>query len=110
MDLAEFVAARLDEDEAAANAWLPVGNPTSAQREHIASADPGRMLREVEAKRKILALAAEADDIEECLIFETATRPPQAGRVTIGDKIRRQLASAWSDHPDYALVTAPALP
>ena len=51
-----FLRARLDEDEAAAKAWLPFGNPDSAQREHIARHDPARVLREVAAKRAILAL------------------------------------------------------
>jgi hypothetical protein len=54
--LAAFLAARLDEDEAAAKAWLPFGNPDAAAREHIARHDPGRVLREVAAKRAILAV------------------------------------------------------
>jgi hypothetical protein len=55
LGLAEFVKARLGEEEAAAKAWLPLGNPDAAQREHVARVDPGRVLREVEAKRMILA-------------------------------------------------------
>jgi hypothetical protein len=54
-DLIAFLNARLDEDEAAAKAWLPFGNPDAAAREHIARHDPARVLREVQAMRAILA-------------------------------------------------------
>lgn len=76
--LVEFLAARLDEDEAAAteagadewtdevNVWMVVdskgepvaydeGKPTEEQAAHIARHDPARVLREVESKRAILA-------------------------------------------------------
>lgn len=54
MTLVEFLRARLDEDEAAAKAWLPFGNPDAAARNHVARHDPGRVLREVTHKRTIL--------------------------------------------------------
>ena len=54
-DLVARLKAGLDADEAAAKAWLPFGNPDAAQRAHIARQDPARTLREVAAKRAILA-------------------------------------------------------
>ncbi len=75
-DIIAFIKARLDEDEAAAKAWLPFGNPDAAAREHIARQDPGRVLREVEAKREIIRVC---------------------GRVYV----LRCLAAVYSDHPDY---------
>ena len=120
-DLAAFIAARLDEDEAAvetirqggfpAPTWTtepsrsgqwavlreiddptPVGYVSQGRREHehIARHDPARVLREVEAKRAILA------DLTN-----------RAGRVQIGldqiwySKILRLLAAVYSDHPGY---------
>lgn len=57
---------QLDEDERAALAWMPFGNPTDADRDHIARRDPARVLAEVErgrrdiaAKRRILDKLAE---------------------------------------------------
>jgi Family of unknown function (DUF6221) len=87
MDLAEFLAARLDEDEAAAGAGARrVGMPWRAEpqpgtpgglviddlglvgstggryaAEHIARHDPARVLREVAAGRAILAEHAATD-------------------------------------------------
>ena len=69
-DLVAFLRARLDEDEAAARAWLPLVRLTGSSSWHqeldesnlgpysIAHArlhDPARVLREVEAGRAILA-------------------------------------------------------
>jgi hypothetical protein len=53
-DLITWLRAQLDEDERVARAWLPLGNPTAADREHIARHDPARVLAEVDAKRRIL--------------------------------------------------------
>jgi hypothetical protein len=95
--LAEFLAARLDEDGAAAKAWLPLGNPDAAQREHIACVDPGRVLREVEAKREILAAY-------ECYLAE---RKEHAGDLALSGAFLalhgtvKTLAAVWRDHPDW---------
>lgn len=53
-DLVTWLRAQLDEDERVARAWLPLGNPTEADRDHIARHDPIRVLAEVDAKRRIL--------------------------------------------------------
>ena len=70
MDMADFYAARLDEDEAAARTWL--------DRDR-------RPLREVEAKRAILAMYADG------LAYDD---------YAVGRAIR-VLVAVYSDHPDY---------
>ncbi len=109
MDLIEFLFARLDEDEAAALAatyerpvWrfdihgvhqrggLKIAEPHSWYiADHISRHDPARVLREVAAKRAMLA---------------ELTRWPFDYRPECDDTTRqfvRLLGSAWSDHPDY---------
>ena len=113
MDITEFVKARLDEDEAAAKAALEsewfahvtefasanhydtFGDlaveywqwfPGEADGVHVAHHDPARVLREVAAKRAILALA----DAGEGYAYSVAME-----RVVV------QLAAVYSDHPDY---------
>ena len=121
-DLAAFLNARLDEDEAAARdayyegqRWIteeegvyrypvfsdPV-NPAYADQElvqmadrkrdarHIARWDPARVLREVEAKRKIIA---EADRSMKSIPF--------GHRYDFALMTLRALAAVYSDHPDY---------
>lgn len=107
--IVEFLTARLQEDEDTAQAgggdeweyeygssWIvsnpegPVvydeGSPTENQAVHIA-----RVLREVEAKRKIVEAASITLDIytgfSPFMDFITETL--------------RRLASTWADHPDY---------
>jgi Family of unknown function (DUF6221) len=119
MTLADFLAARLDGDEAAAKAsyyegqrWIteeeevcrwPDDEPVhSANRkvdaEHIARHDPARVLREVEAKRKILALhvcaAAELDG--------SPGNPEVVGWAKAAAVAARDVAAVYSDHPDYS--------
>ena len=100
-DLIAFITARLDEDEAAAKAawgvewdWRYVARPfgerpSIAHTVHIARHDPARVLREVEAKRAMLA---------------ELTRWPFDYRPGCNDPIRlfvHLLAAPYSDHPDY---------
>lgn len=132
MTLTEFLTARYDEDEMAAiglasHSWIIEENgefdysvcfeTERLQREavadtwradvvgHIARHDPARVLREVEAKRKILAdfenqagwdlpegvAEGRDDDEREC---------DQAIRDTLGI-VLADFAAIWSDHPDY---------
>ena len=115
MDLVAFLNARLDEDEAVANAAATSGNqfaaegvfapewrfandsamvrsgagaivfgegaPSGEQAVHIACHDPARVLREVAAERAML------EDLD--LTYPDAVH------------LRKLLAAAWSDHPDY---------
>lgn len=93
--LVEFLRARLNEDEAAAKAWLPFGNPDAAQREHIARHDPGRVLAEVEAKRRIL------DEYEQAT-GQYATHSQVSAGEEIGLRFAlKALALPYAEHPDY---------
>lgn len=113
-DLIAFIRARLDEDEAAANAGARrVGMPWRAEpqpgtpgglvidelglvgstggryaAEHIARHDPARVLREVEALRHILFMANK---------FKTQDRA----------YLHLLLAAVWSDHADFRQEWAP---
>ena len=100
-ELTGFLTARLGEDEAAAKAWLPLGNPDDSNRNHIARHDPARVLREVEAKRKILA--------EYTRVVELRKSYPEGydpndyhGLYESGlEEAVTHLAVVYSDHPDY---------
>lgn len=106
-DLAAFLAARLDEDEAAAKAawgvewdWRYVAEPfgerpSIAHTVHIARHDPARVLREVAAKRAILARYA---------TVQAWSYPPGDGDEAVQDElgeVTRSLAAVYSDHPGY---------
>ena len=142
MDLAKFLTARLDEDEASAKEALtgpgtPAGGSWTAYKHppgpndsrsdrsvqlvgctepddrewlvanagqwgaaqnvavHIARHDPARVLREVDAKRSILAqhpaIWPKDPDSSTCSCCGLAWPCPTL----------RALAAAWSDHPDY---------
>lgn len=123
MTLAEFLAARLDEDEAGAKAaakkrpglWRVLGDKLRSivygnnrdllvadgpgeVAEHIARHDPARVLREAGAGRQILAL-------------HVPMWPEDPGSVTCTRcglawpcATLRALAAVHDDHPDYALA------
>jgi hypothetical protein len=95
-DFAAFLAARLDEDHAEA---YPV-RCGCLDANHVPSCVPkpwlDRPRRELAAKREILALADEADEIEAALHDETAHRP-KPGEVSIGDRIRAALAAVYEE-------------
>jgi hypothetical protein len=105
-DLSEFVAARLDEDERAADAvvfacrdsrqpWPPEqapgrGGPAlTAYLEHFSE---DRAVRDVAAKRAILAEYTAVRRLQEL------TRTEKDG---YRDWVLCHLAAVWSDHPDY---------
>ncbi|WP_028478071.1 DUF6221 family protein [Nocardia sp. CNY236] len=108
MNIADFIVARLEEDENAAQAIDPdhrdwsydqnsrairtavpglvaeVGDDnTHAAGHHVARHDPARILRAAYARRYMLALA------EVC------------ARGNPNDRMLRCLAAPWSDHPDF---------
>ncbi len=60
--------------------------------EHMARHDPARVLRDVQAKRRLLALADKIDRAREA---------GEAWFVPDGDDIEREMASVWSEHSDY---------
>jgi hypothetical protein len=124
-DLAAFVAARLDEDEAVARAATPApwefegDDPTDdelystaddsmstvawtrdrqvANGQHIARHDPARVLREVEAKRAHLR-AWEAIAVNFTTIGESERE--FGARVAL-EAVLEADAAVWSDHADY---------
>jgi uncharacterized protein DUF6221 len=112
-DLIAFIKARLDEDEAAAKpfegtTWqaepspigviLVDGEPlieghVTGLTAHIARHDPDRVLREVAAKRAILAEHLRVGgSCRMCIEWPTQPWPCRTVRI---------LAAVHSDHPDY---------
>ena len=108
-ELIAFVTARLDEDEAAAQeaasrplgpAWDDGTRHTAVAR-HINRHDPARVLREVAAKRAILAEHAPQTDgpatgCGRCDWDHYVICDNPRGCATL-----RALATIWSDHADY---------
>jgi hypothetical protein len=60
---------------------------------HIARHDPARVLREVAAKRKLLALSA---GMRELAVVDGAWHLN-----ALADSIERDMVSVYDDHPDY---------
>ncbi len=98
MDLAKFLAARLDDDEAAAKAAFGPGIALNwpalpaAVDVFIDRYGPLRAVREVEAKRKIVA---EAQAVRKLLDLTGGEQDRYR------DWVLRQMAAVWSDHPDF---------
>lgn len=109
MDITEFIAARLAEDEAAANEVHRPGDCGCVDRDGEFDPDPvycschypARVLREVAAKRAIMGL----HDLPEhyCPL---PVLPGRHGQLWTPEEgpcwTLRLLASTYSDHPDYA--------
>lgn len=121
MDVVEFLTARLDEDEQAANFIVNApGIPAPwwswetlrpryfnrADAEHIARHDPARVLREVAAKRAILAEHKHAPATERSTDdFGCEICAYDRGDCVLYGwgwcKTVRLLAAPYADHPDY---------
>lgn len=67
------------------------GGHTRQQAEHIARHDPARVLRDVEAKRQIWLKAA----------GYTSSAIADIDLKVAWEGVLEELASTWSDHPDY---------
>lgn len=129
MDLTEFYAARLDETEAAARdsyyegqRWITEEEGVyrwpddelvqmadrKADARHIARHDPARVLREVEAGRKILAdlpaYSKQRRDLRDH-VYLPENAAYHSGHADGTDDAAyyalRLLAAVYSDHPDY---------
>jgi Family of unknown function (DUF6221) len=122
-DLVEFLTARLDEDNEAAldmlaRDWTLTGRDvmtagfviaeasSDLTGRHIARHDPARVLREVEAKRKILDLWHNPAKVEHLPEGAHEGRDPDEIMRDVAvaeaiDEIVRTLAAVYSDHPDY---------
>jgi hypothetical protein len=123
MELTEFITARLDEDEAAAQAArkLAPSDTELAQQAgpcvsdagyvHIARHHPNRVLREVAAKRAILARhPPDGDrwpDCATCSCEGALAGSDCIGTVSWPCPTVRDVAAIWSDHPDYRPEWAP---
>jgi Family of unknown function (DUF6221) len=106
MDLAEFLTARLDDEERnarhAAALWadthFTIAPGSLVITEFHRTHDPARVLREVEAKRKILTQwqksAADPRDIRLINVEELK------GNLSLMWALRL-LAAVYEDHPDY---------
>jgi len=136
MNVIEFLNARLDEDEARARAaadekrevwqvedesdweedadvwhqwpgWIVGVNPKRGPNEtvidrdpdhdgraarHIARHDPARVLREVKGKRELVRIACHVNWMD-CVS-------------SVGDDILKEMAFAYSDHPDYVKIAS----
>ena len=120
---AAFVAARLDEDEAAAKAATPgpwhaagedilsragdpywtgacAANAAGADAAHIARHDPARVLREVKAKRAIMAMW-EHENMPSVYQPEPEVQELINERRDTIEMVLCEMAAVWSDHPDY---------
>ena len=115
-DLVAFFSARLDEDEAAAKAadgppgsaeqlTVLVGSPddvwAKVANEHIRLHDPKRALREVDAKRKILALHGASIGGTWCVTCDPGSEVSGDAGAWYPCLTLRTLAAVWSGHPDY---------
>ncbi len=97
-ELIAFVAARLDEDQAAA-AWESMSAAAGCH-------DPARTRREALAYRAVLEVAAAAWEEMESVTADPGAggeaRAMALGKMTTAMTILLNLASVWDDHPGYA--------
>jgi hypothetical protein len=108
-DLRAFIEARLAEDETIARFATPAlgeewrewsvtkATTTGVQYvsvdDHVRRHSPARVLREVAAKRAILAIADDQPEAD--------WDGRQHTHWLTMDKVLRALATVWQDHPDY---------
>ena len=100
-DIAAFLAARLDEDEAWGN------NPECGCYQ-----DPARVLREAEAGRKLLDLYERAKSYRDRVFARPEPRSVSdemraVTQMMALEQVMRLRAAVYSDHPDYKLADHP---
>lgn len=98
-----YVLARRERDMVATGSQDFLDRP---QGEHIAEWDPARVLREIDAKRKVLAEYEQADRYSRTTWGQS--NADQSRARTLG-KVVRLLASVYSDRPGYREEWAPAV-
>jgi hypothetical protein len=106
-DIVEFLRARLDEDEDAAHRATAPAGWTDVQvaglvmyklTDHAERWTPQRVLREVEAKRRIVEDYAARDGDVDLMLGPDCRRQREWGGLRLAVLA---LAAAHSDHPDY---------
>ncbi|MGC0365029.1 hypothetical protein ABH922_003013 [Rhodococcus sp. 27YEA15] len=125
MGIVEFLEARIAEDEAVArdaakhhgqDGWhvnavpheglivwdsTDVPGHSTPTTVHLARHDPARILREVAAKRAILAQAREAEEYYAHMRGNGLPAAKAGGHVDALTVTLTHLASTYADHPDY---------
>ncbi|WP_251151032.1 DUF6221 family protein [Cellulosimicrobium sp. Marseille-Q4280] len=103
----EFLLSRIAEDVAAARAVGPDDGKAGEDGEagparHRARWSPARVLAECDAKRRIVELAHEATGYDMTVDLERdSSARAQSGVSFVGDRILKELATVYADHPDY---------
>ncbi|WP_435735957.1 DUF6221 family protein [Cellulosimicrobium sp. PMB13] len=112
----EFLLSRIAEDELTARAAGQAGGTDgrengsedgstggeAAPDRHRARWSPTRVLAECGAKRRIVELAHEATGYDMTVDLERASSArAQSGVSFVGDRILKELATTYADHPDY---------
>ena len=116
-ELVAFLNARLDSDEAIArkvesdpnapdwDSWPEVHSLETTSDDVVVTATPARVLREVEAKRRILALhqPRQMDRWQVCAHCRPVDPecPDDLTSEPWPCRTLRTLTGVWSDHPDY---------
>jgi hypothetical protein len=93
MSLTEFLLARIAEDEAHAGLVLDRTGPWDAP-----PISPERTMAECEAKRRIIELADQVENMEASLMQEFGGTPDDDDPSVM---MLRALALPYADHPDY---------
>jgi len=107
-DLVAFLRARLDEDEKAAadarddvESWWQDPAQDSPAELHIVRHSPERVLREVEAARRVLDMWQDPDTIEESINYAVSSADYQIASADTVDRIVRVMALPYAAHPDF---------
>lgn len=95
------------DEEPVAEAFALGSNQLRATAEHIARHDPTRVLREVEARRRVVARHQLERRWDGDAICGRCSVPQAGAYQTWPCPDLRDLASAWSTHPDYRAEWAP---
>lgn len=110
MTIVEFLEARIAEDEADARAADDGRLLACSKKDHMVINDagfmqtftPSRVLREVAAKRAMIAQSREADEYYAHMSGNGRIASMAAGNVNACAAILKALASVYDDHPDFS--------
>lgn len=109
MTIVEFLEARLDEDEADARnadgdrllAWSKHDRMVIVDSGFLQAFTRSRILREVAAKRAIIAQSREADEYYAYMSGNGGTTSMAVGHVNACSETVKALAVVYAEHPDY---------